>query len=60
MFDQDKSQKPKRVITVRLSGELHDQLKHAAWQRKVSLNKLCVDGLQQLAGQHEQETAAAT
>jgi predicted HicB family RNase H-like nuclease len=34
-----------RVITVRMSRELHERLKAAAHARRVSLNTLCVDEL---------------
>jgi hypothetical protein len=36
-----------RVITVRLPASLHEALKDEAHQRKVSMNKLCINKLVQ-------------
>lgn len=36
------SNKKQRVVTVRMSIELHARLKHEAWGRQISLNRLCV------------------
>ena len=37
---------PQAVITVRMSSELHQQLKSAAHKAETSLNKLCIDMLE--------------
>lgn len=38
-----------RIITVRLTKELHEKLKEIAWDEYISLNSLCVAALEQAA-----------
>lgn len=51
-------ERPVKMITVRMSEEEHRAVKRRAWQRKMSLNKHCVDVL--MAEADLVEHAAAT
>jgi predicted HicB family RNase H-like nuclease len=50
-----RSEQP-RLITVRLSRELHTRLRDAAWREDVSLNSLCVAGLVEALRQLDEQT----
>jgi predicted HicB family RNase H-like nuclease len=39
---------PTRVITVRLPKSLHESLRHEAYERKTSMNQLCISKLLQI------------
>ncbi len=42
--------RPLRVVTIRMPRQLHEELKHAAHDRRVSLNQLCVAALTETIG----------
>lgn len=44
-LDSGKIGRARNMITVRLPPELHDQVKRAAAQRQLSLNRFCLDTL---------------
>ena len=48
-----------RVITVRVIGdETHARIKAAAWGRKVSLNRFCVDAIMEKLVEYESDRDA--
>lgn len=50
---------PPRVITVRLSAELHEALKNLAHRERVSLNMLCIAAFQEQLPAAEPEILTA-
>jgi len=47
---QSDSDEPTRVITVRLPKSLHESLKAESYQRRTSMNQLCISKLLQIIG----------
>jgi len=53
MMDGTTKEKPIAVITLRMTARLHQALKHVAWQKRASMNELCVTTLERLVEENQ-------